>query len=144
MKRIISLIIATIGLVFSFWLGCFAGNMVVQAAENNEDLETMAHIIMGEAESASWDMKLAVGSVVLNRVSDDRFPETIYDVVWQAGQYSPTWDGRYWLEPNDECWEAAEYLLENGTQLPEDVVWQAEFPQGKYVYEYLEGNYFCG
>lgn len=113
--------------------------------QDREDaIYLLSHIIMGEAESGSWELKIGVGSVVLNRVNDDRFPNTIEEVIFQKGQYAPTWDGRYYLEPNEECVKAAEYLVENGTQYPDDIIWQAEFKQGAYVYEQIEGMYFCG
>lgn len=111
---------------------------------DESELESLARIIMGEGEGCSWEFKVATGSVILNRVADDRFPGTIDDVIWQEGQWAPTWDGRYWLEPNQESWNAAEYVLTYGSQLPSDVVWESAIMQGKYVYDYLEGIYFCG
>lgn len=111
---------------------------------NEDDLYALAHIIMGEGESCCWEYKVATGSVVLNRVADERFPSTVIGVKNDPNQWAPTWDGRYWLEPNQECWDAAEYVLVNGSQLPADVVWESAVPQGKYTYEVLEGIYFCG
>ena len=51
------------------------------AAEVNEnDLYILEHLICGEAEGCSWDMKISVGSVVLNRVSDSRF---VFDKIFR-------------------------------------------------------------
>lgn len=110
----------------------------------DDDLYALAHIIMGEAEGGSYEMKIGVGSVVLNRVADYRFPNTIEEVIFQPGQYMPTWDGRYYLEPNDDCWKAAKELLEDGSQYDADVIWQGTVPQGEYVYMQIENMYFCG
>lgn len=112
------------------------------------DLYVLSHIISAEAGNCSEDMMLSVGSVVLNRVADDRFPDTIEEVVFQAGQYSPTWNGSYYNEPTEGAIEVAKTLLEEGTQIDASVVWQAEFPQGLGVYDTIESPfgttmYFC-
>ena len=35
----------------------------------------------------------AVGPVIMNRVESSRFPNTISGVVYQSGQFAPTWNG---------------------------------------------------
>ena len=50
-----------------------------------ENLYILSHVINGEACGCSWDMKIGVGSVVINRVHDERFPDSIKDVVFQQG-----------------------------------------------------------
>lgn len=117
-------------------------------ASYEDDLYVLSHVISGEAEGCSAEMKEAVGSVVLNRVDDERFPDTISDVVFQAGQYSCTWDGHYDREPSQETKDIAADLLDNGSKLNPDVVWQAEFVQGSGVYKSLTSPwgsvmYFC-
>ena len=88
-------------------------------------------------------MKVSVGSVVLNRVMDERFPDTIEEVIFQSGQYSCTWDGNFYREPSEETIEVATELLEKGSQIDSSVVWQAEFPQGNGVYDVIGNMYFC-
>ena len=64
---------------------------------NAYDLYYMAHLLYAEAGS-SWcsdELQLYVGSVVLNRVESDQFPNTIRDVIYQDGQYACTWDGNF-------------------------------------------------
>ena len=51
-------------------------------------------------------------------------------------------------EYNDRAYECAKFLLENGSVLPENVVFQAEFEQGDGVYKAFELTrgrkmYFC-
>ena len=113
-----------------------------------EDLYVLSHIISAEAGNCSEDMMLSVGSVVLNRVRDDRFPNTIEEVVFQQGQYSPTWNGAYYAEPTEAACEVAKTLLEEGPTIDPSVVWQAEFPQGQGVYDTIDSPwgttmYFC-
>ena len=108
----------------------------------SEDLEIMAHLLCGECQSGSRELQEAVGSVVLNRVASDDFPDTIPDVVFQRGQYSCTWDGNYDREPTERNWEVARYLLENGTQIPENVGFQAQFKQGP-IWKRIDNQIFC-
>ena len=114
----------------------------------DEELYILSHIISAEAGNCSEDMMLSVGSVVLNRVQDDRFPNTIEEVVFQQGQYSPTWNGAYYAEPTEAACEVAKTLLEEGPTIDPSVVWQAEFPQGQGVYDTIDSPwgttmYFC-
>lgn len=112
---------------------------------NEYDLDVLARVIYGEA-GASWcddKMRYYVGSVVLNRVANNDFPNTIRDVVFQKGQYACTWAGNYYDEPTERCYEIAEWLLLNGSVLPEGVVYQAEFIQGSGIYEKVQNQYFC-
>ena len=112
--------------------------------DNYEDnLYVLSHVINGEACGCSWEMKIGVGSVVINRVHSDAYPDTIRDVVFQSGQYACTWDGNYDREPEEESVEAAEYLLKHGSQYPDEVVYQANFTQGSGVYEVIGNMYFC-
>ena len=117
---------------------------------SDEDLYVLSHIISAESGNCSEDMMISVGSVVLNRVADDRFPDTIYDVVFQTDpvQYSPTVNGAYYAEPTKGAVEVAERLLTEGSQIDASVVWQAEFPQGNGVYDTIYSPwgttmYFC-
>lgn len=109
----------------------------------DEDLYVLSHVIIGEASGQSWEHKEAVGSVVLNRVKDSRFPDTIKGVVFQKGQYACTWDGNYNKTPDEETINVARYLLENGSQLPEYVIFGAQFKQANRVYKKIDNTYFC-
>lgn len=133
-------------------LGVLIALIIVMARKTfsytDDDLYVLSHIISAEAGNCSEDMMLSVGSVVLNRVADDRFPDTISEVVFQEGQYSPTWDGAYYNEPTEAAQKVAKRLLEEGSAIDASVVWQAEFPQGNGIYDTIESPfettmYFC-
>lgn len=82
-----------------------------------DDFYELSHIIQAEAGYCSWDMMIGVGSVVLNRVKSDKYPNTVYEVIHQPGQYSTV----SWLAsqvPTEECEEVTDYLLRNGSQYP--------------------------
>ena len=111
----------------------------------SEDVMILAQIINTECGAAylSDELSFYVGSVVLNRVMSDQFPNTIKEVAYAPGQYSPVGSARWYTEPNERSYEIATELLEQGSVLPPEVVWQANFVQGKGVYIHQEGMYFC-
>lgn len=109
-----------------------------------DDLYILAHVICGEAQGCSRELQEAVGSVVLNRVGHPSYPNSIEGVVFQRGQYACTWDGNYYRTPTQTNWEVAEYLLREGSQLPDNVIFQAQHKQGSYVYKKIGNEYFCG
>lgn len=68
-------------------------NVTIVPAEGDEAL--LAAIIECEAGGESYEGKLAVGSVVMNRVASSYFPNTVVGVIYQGGQFSPVASGRY-------------------------------------------------
>jgi hypothetical protein len=120
-----------------------------------EDLETLALVIYQEAggDDCSDETRLMVGTVVLNRVADDRYPDTIAEVATEYRQYGRLyWTGLEWPERAGKAQEAhavkraydcATQLLDGYRALPEDVVFQAEFTQGTEVVAKQDGFYFC-
>lgn len=113
------------------------------ASYTEEDLYVMAHVLAGECQSCPDREQLYVGSVVLNRKSHPSFPNSIKGVVFQKGQYSCTRDGNYYREPTDRNWANAKALLENGSVLPANVIWQSGGRQGKGVYVKTRWHYYC-
>lgn len=79
------------------------------------ELYLLGAIIQCEAEGEPYAGKLAVGSVIMNRVNSSRFPNTITEVVYQKNQFSPVASGRlaYRLSAgvNDSCMQAAQEVL---------------------------------
>lgn len=73
----------------------------------------LAKIAMAEAESEDTEGKALVILVVLNRVWDASFPDTIEEVVMQENQFSPVANGRYdRVEPDDDCMDALELVMD--------------------------------
>ena len=112
----------------------------------DDDFYELSHVIQAEAGYTYWDMMIGVGSVVLNRKESDVFPNTVYEVIHQPGQYSTV---SYLASqvPTAEVEEVTDYLLRNGSQYPADVLYQANFPQGSGTYLTLSTSYstmyFC-
>ena len=63
------------------------------AGATEEDLYLMANIIFCEAGGEPYLGKVAVGSVIMNRVYSDSQPDSIHDVVYARGQFSPVRNG---------------------------------------------------
>ena len=118
--------------------------------EVDSDWFDLAHLMWGEAGYTDSTERRYVGSVLLNRVDSDAFPNSIGECLYQNGQYTTVSDGgAFWTEPTEECWQDAYDLLilwyETGeTDLPQEVVYQATKPQGSGIYiESIWGQYFC-
>lgn len=121
----------------------------------DEELELLALVIYQEAggDACSDDTRLKVGTVVMNRVADHRFPDTLRDVITERGQYGRLyWTGPEWPEraskPEEahavaRAYDCAEQVLQGYRALPSDTVYQAEFEQGDGVVAHQDGFYFC-
>lgn len=84
---------------------------------DEENLEVLLRIVEAEAGGEDPEGKLLVANVVLNRVEDEQFPDTVKEVVFQkengVSQFSPISNGSYYqVEISRETKEAVERALE--------------------------------
>jgi hypothetical protein len=111
-------------------------------------LYLLAQLIYSEAGSdwISNEIQLMVGSVVMNRVASDEFPNTIYDVVHQYNQYQFIKFGTKVI-PNQRAIDNAKLILDGYRNCPSNIVWQSECRQGDGTYKRFKINnktiYFC-
>ena len=79
-------------------LGGYARETVAANQMSYNDYYTLLQIVEAEATGGDRRSKQLIANVVLNRVRDEHFPDTVYDVVWESvdgnAQFSPTVDGR--------------------------------------------------
>ena len=79
------------------------------------DLAMLAALIECEAGGESYTGKVAVGAVVLNRVRSGSFPNSISEVIYQSGQFSPVSSGKFQnvlsRGARSDCYEAASAAL---------------------------------
>lgn len=61
---------------------------------NTSDVQLLARAINGEARGEPYEGQVAVGAVILNRVRDSRFPNTIAGVIYQPGAFTAVSDGQ--------------------------------------------------
>lgn len=95
------------------------GYEVLERKDNllsEEDFQVLCRIVEAEAGGEDISGKLLVANVILNRVEDAAFPDTVKDVVFQqnngAFQFSPICDGRYYeVKISEETREAVQRAL---------------------------------
>lgn len=83
---------------------------------SDKDHEALMRIVEAEAGGEDQNGKLLVANVVLNRVNNENFPDTVWEVVMQKeqgiAQFSPTVDGRYHsVKISEDTKEAVERAL---------------------------------
>lgn len=69
-------------------------NVSYAATSNTSDIQLMARAINGEARGEPYEGQVAVGAVILNRVKDSRFPNSISGVIYQKGAFTAVSDGQ--------------------------------------------------
>ena len=89
-----------------------------------DDLRLLAALIQCEAGSETYNGKLAVGAVVMNRVRSGAYPNTISGVIFASGQFTPALNGkvaRVYTSGNimDSCYEAAQAAINGETNVGE-------------------------
>ena len=62
----------------------------------NNDVTVLAKMIHGEARGEPYVGKVAVGAVILNRVEDKKFPDSVHGVCFQPGAFDAVSDGQYY------------------------------------------------
>lgn len=77
-----------------------------------DDYRLLAALIQCEAGAESYEGKLAVGAVVMNRVRSGAYPNTISGVIYASGQFTPAINGKVakvYDNGNilDSCYQAA-------------------------------------
>lgn len=86
--------------------------------------------------STAEKAKIVAG--VMNRVNSASFPNTVYDVLMQPGQFHGSWDGGhgYWpgcIEPNQDSWAAVDYYFEHQNEFGS---WTSWWGDGTWNYFY--------
>ena len=116
MKKILKIFILLLIFVTIFYIfinADYSQKNNVQAASSNtqsSDIQLMARAINGEARGEPYEGQVAVGAVILNRVKDSRFPNTIAGVIYQSGAFTAVSDGQINvpIEENSTVYKAAE------------------------------------
>lgn len=72
-----------------------AAEAEAEAAQQAEK-ELLASLIFCEAGNQPYEGQVAVGAVVMNRINSSSYPDTMEEVIYQSGQFSPAMSG--WLD----------------------------------------------
>lgn len=65
---------------------------IQQFSITDEEREMLKYIVEQETRGGSYKHKCIVTNVILNRVRDSRFPNTVREVLFQKNQFSSTWN----------------------------------------------------
>jgi len=78
---------------------------------SNSNADLLARAISGEARGEPYEGQVAVGAVILNRVDNPNFPNTIAGVVYQKGAFDSVADGQINMTPTATARKAAQDAL---------------------------------
>jgi N-acetylmuramoyl-L-alanine amidase len=98
-----------------------SGSGAIQTGDSFYDSDAvywLARIIHAESMSEPLKGKIAVGNVILNRVQDPGFPDTIYGVIFDSrwgGQFEPVKNGTIYNTPSSDSILAAKLCLDGAT-----------------------------
>ena len=91
---IVIVIIILITLLINLHENSKEKTMASSSSSNTSDVQLIARAINGEARGEPYEGQVAVGAVILNRVKDSRFPNTIAGVIYQSGAFTAVSDGQ--------------------------------------------------
>ena len=92
-------------------MGLSVSSGVSANSYNSNDRYLLAKVIYAEARGESYTGQVAIAAVVLNRVEDSRFPNTVAGVIYQPWAFTAVNDGQINLEPNQKAYQAADDAL---------------------------------
>lgn len=72
----------------------------------------LCKIAMAEAEGEDVEGKALVMLVVLNRTKAEGFPDTVSDVIYEKGQFTPVANGRFQRRSRQRCFEALQMIVQ--------------------------------
>lgn len=133
------------------------------AQYSDEDIRILTTTVFHEAGHTTEQLRQYVAQVVLNRVEDSRFPDTVKGVITQPGQYSTkyaTVEAANAIQATDSkngtyyygiCEDSVKEAMMGQVEMPSNVLYQANFSQGKGVWKsvyfnsgwYASTSYFC-
>ncbi len=103
-------------------------------ASGSSDLKLLATIIYCEAGNQPYEGKIAVGSVVMNRIRSSQFPNTMLGVLYQKSQFTPVMSGRFAIalangSATDSCYSAAREVLGGVNNVPNCLFFRTVIPE---------------
>ena len=100
------------------------GETYYEDVYGKDDVLWLSKIIYSEAKGQSIAGMIGVGNVVLNRVASEKFPNTVFDVVFDTKngiQFEPVYNKTIYQEPSESAVIAACLCLE-GYNTVEDAI----------------------
>lgn len=106
---------------------------------SSDEFYEICRVVMNESGGEPYQTQVAVAETIINRVSSDKFPNTVIDVLYQPYQYSHYQNG----EITDSVREAVKQALEYHTY-DTDMVYFRDWYYHEFAedYFYVENMYF--
>lgn len=100
-----------------------------------DDSDLLARVISAEAKGEPYEGQVAVGAVILNRIRDSRFPNTLAGVVYQTHAFESVSNGAIYQAPTASTRKAARDAL-NGWDPSGGAVffWNPYKPVSKWIW----------
>lgn len=121
---------------------------------SEEDISILERIVEAEAGDQGVEGMIYVADVILNRVSSKKFPNTIHDVVFAPGQFSPISNGRYdsvtisadakkavsYATTHSDTSQGALYFMYRAAANPKNITW---FDTAlEFLFKYKDHEFF--
>ena len=119
--------------------------------QHEKDVILLAKLIQREANGEGLEGKVAVGNVVMNRIEDKRFPNTISEVIYQPKQFEPVLRGILEsAEPDELSWKAAKMSINKEVNYVDNALFffnpsltDDEFVRSRQVIKRIGGHVFA-
>ena len=111
---------------------------------SDEEIELLAKVVYLEARGEYFEGQQAVAEVILNRAITEGFPNTVYDVLWEEGQFDSvsqvSLDG---AKPGKTQYEAIDAALYGPSILPLGVTYFATDGENRLAWGTIGSHVFC-
>lgn len=89
-------------------MGIYSSSTSSSGSTSTASLNLISRFVHAEARGEPYKGQVAVAAVILNRVKDSRFPNTVSGVVYQSGAFTCVSDGQINLSPDETSKKAAQ------------------------------------
>ncbi len=109
------------------------------------DRKLLANLIWCEAGNEEYVGQVAVGAVVMNRVTSSVFPDTMVGVIYQKGQFTPASSGRLALalsldSATESCYKAADAAMSGVNNIGSCLYFRT--PTSRVTPKYVIGGHY--
>lgn len=75
------------------------------------EIYDLARLVHGEARGESFEGKVAIVAVVLNRLKSDKFGYSVQQIIYEPGAFTAVSDGQFYMEPDASSYQAVQAAL---------------------------------
>lgn len=73
---------------------------------SQNDIQLMAQAVYSEARGEPYVEQVAIAAVILNRLEDSTFPNSVSGVIFEPLAFTAVADGQFYMAPNEQAREA--------------------------------------